>query len=216
MTVTMIDEVSELTEEQFALLERARARTAPTEKAVLFSDLMVRALLAGIKTQTRRVVRNIVNVALQRCPFGQVGDRLWVRECWCQPDPGHPHDVLYRADVDETMLEVERDLRRECGPGSYVPWRPSIHMPRWAARIVLEITEVRLQHLWEMSESDVAAEGVEAYRGDMLLNGEAAIGFVAAPKRFQLIWDGNHHGRPGCLYRDNPLVWAITFRRLKP
>ena len=213
MTTTVIDEISELTEEQFAKLKRAQARTGSKERAMLFADDMVRALIAGTKTQTRRAVANARRVAVQHCRFGVVGDRIWVRECWAQPDPTST-DVVYRADVPEDLLAIEREIRRECGPGAYASWRPSIHMPRWASRLTLEITEVRLQRLWEMSEADVAAEGVESYVGDMQINGEAAQGFVSASHRFKLLWDSNHHGRLGCLWRDNPLVWAITFRRL--
>jgi hypothetical protein len=165
------------------------------ERSILFSAPMVRAILAGTKTQTRRVVhnphRNDGGFVLQnygngwwpyrshdgesgcyldrqkdgdyyseaplRCPYGQPGDRLWVREtfmhepadyCWgaSVSIPCRPAETVYRADHDG-------DTR---GAG----WKPSIHMPRAASRITLEITDVRVERLQDISEADALAEGI--------------------------------------------------------
>lgn len=144
-----------------------------SERGILFSAPMVRALLDGSKTQTRRAikpdpgsninpVRNNLIVwqwatveSRRRCPYGAEGDRLWVREThwWFKDEVDHEtgyfppkltsEDVQYRADCDD---------------GRKV-WRPSIFMPRWASRITLEITEVRVERLQDISRGDAMAEG---------------------------------------------------------
>lgn len=199
-----------------------------TERPILFSAPMVRAILAGQKTQTRRVItglpENPQNV--RRCahyikcdaPYrsGTVslriplrtleGDRLWVRETWCQPDPTQ-RDALYRADCDEGQLEMEREVRREIGPGAYVPWKPSIHMPRWASRITLDATLVRVQRLQEISEADALAEGVDPSEWT---GGPANDAPRAA---FAELWDRINGKRPGCSWEANPWVRAVSFKR---
>ena len=133
---------------------------------------MVRATLEGRKTQTRRVVkpapslkgyRNPQDFKLHpsgalmgasKCPFGPRGDRLWVRETWtlcnCKEGCCPPEDkVAYKA-----------DYLKDCHPYGMDKWHPSIHMPRWASRLLLEITDVRVERLQEISEEDAKAEGV--------------------------------------------------------
>ena len=157
------------------------------ERPVLFNSQMVRAVLRGMKTQTRRVVRgssagDVVakdqigtqpnNVwwlrdvlaepgssRIVRCPLGEPGDRLWVRETWAVP-PGSESrgDVAYRADIPEDAESDERWARRTCTQKA--SWSPSIHMPRWASRIALEVTAVRAERLCRISEADAVAEGV--------------------------------------------------------
>jgi len=179
------------------------------ERPILFSGPMVRAILDGSKTQTRRTFKGTTehkgpyNPAYMEahqqangwgsiCPHGTPGDRLWVRETWahekdgtgCSDDTG----VLYRA----TDLGWDDE-------GTGLRWRPSIFMPRAASRILLEITDVRVQRLQEISEEDARAEGCEPF---------------AYPRdRFQGLWDTIHG--PGS-WHANPWVWAITFRRLEP
>lgn len=208
-------------------------------KPILFNDAMVRAILDGRKTQTRRVVDSIAGMGrvaefqashtpgyawtfrdrrslwndltgsqlLSRCPLGQPGDRLWVREAWGIPQHGMPshardvRDVVYRADGDKEF--------REYG----YRWRPSIHMPRWASRITLAITDVRVQRLQDISEDDAQAEGCEAHSG---CNGcGACMGTdcdESAVDGFRDLWDSI--AKPGTLWRDNPWVWAISFQRV--
>ena len=139
------------------------------ERPILFSASMVRAILDGRKTQTRRIVKPqpdivadgglVVGVSTPEdqkygrlgkalpCPYGKPGERLWVRESWAWYGCEYiPSDVVYRADTESL-------------PGEYGRWRPSIHMPRWASRITLEITEVRVERLQEMNRGDAMEEG---------------------------------------------------------
>jgi AraC-like DNA-binding protein len=172
------------------------------ERPILFNGDMVRAILAGAKTQTRRPVKPQPRVApgfydivsgLPPCPFGQPGDRLWVRETWAshpcggtqRHDPGDGHawgSPIYRATFGA-------GLKPECE--GFTPWRPSIHMPRWACRILLEIVSVRVERVMDISDDDARAEGFEsreaflaAYRAMYKLSPEA-----------------------------NPWVWVVEFKR---
>lgn len=192
------------------------------ERPILFSGPMVRAILAGTKTQTRRVVLQAqppdtfqasAVLGMFRCPYGAPGDRLWVREAFRQ---GYGNaDAHYRADEDE------------CAGG---PWRPSIHMPRYLSRLTLEVTEVRVQRLHEISEEDVRAEGVML---PVTPNGHPAICVSASPRpseflpgklgkdwtladcwrhAYAILWDSLNRKRAP--WSSNPWVWAITFKRL--
>jgi len=148
------------------------------ERPILFSAPMLRALLAGQKTQTRRAWRVQPPPGTQvgwvpgqsTTPYGKSGDRLWVRETWRVGSRPCPHEggvdgLEYRA--DEVLLE-EGDLlplyRPElpddvCLGDFHSGWRPSIHMFRWASRITLEITDVRVERLQDISRGDAMAEG---------------------------------------------------------
>ena len=126
------------------------------------------------------------------CPYGQPGDRLWVRETFAVP-PGSTEqaEAVYRASFD---------------PGD-VTWTPSIHMPRWASRITLTITDVRVQRLQDISEDEAVAEGIDEAIPPMNDHGPAN-----APRwRFARLWNSiNGVGA----WDTNPWVWAITFERL--
>lgn len=146
------------------------------EHPILFSAPMVRAILDGTKTQTRRVVKpqpsffgsmgnpntpfKTLDAGLHcqiRCPYGQPGDRLWVREAhWWFKDEHDPVTGYYppKLTADDVEYRADGDDRRKV-------WRPSIHMPRWASRITLEITGVRVERLQDISEADAKAEGCE-------------------------------------------------------
>lgn len=154
-------------------------QTKPKETPILFSAPMVKAILEGRKTQTRRIIKpqplewietydgklpaklsNDGNDTLEaiECPYGKAGDRLWVRETWAcvtgnmeHPKP-HSSDsilILYRADQGEP----EKLISEIKG------WKPSIHMPRAYSRLTLEITGVRVERLQDISEEDAKAEG---------------------------------------------------------
>lgn len=172
-----------------------------TERPILFSAPMVRALLAGSKTQTRRLVKfqgkdletflGLKNQAAC-CPYGQPGDRLWVRETfsddWCEY--GHP--VQYRADgeLDSDMFDAG------------VKWRPSIHMPRLASRITLEVTGVRVEQLQDISRGEAMAEGCpfpNMSHGD-------------DPRRWYAdLWEQiNGDGS----WEANPWVWVVEFKKI--
>ena len=168
-----------------------------TERGILFSAPMVRALLDGTKTQTRQVVKpQPIEVLAQpgegktpswaivnrppatgvcvnehgnedwlRSPYGQPGDRLWVRETWQHSNwPAGPYDdscdVFYRADYMDDLHGPDGEHSPE---GKYRTWRPSSNMPRSASRILLEIVSVRVERLQDISAADVVAEGVEPH-----------------------------------------------------
>ena len=191
----------------------------------MFSAPMVRALLAGIKTQTRRVVKksefwpaSTVRAAILetrgtamavdayrctygpeiKCPYGMPGDRLWVKEThWRDDEDGA---ILYAANLDDCSV-VDQN-KHETGSPRY-NWKPSIFMPRAASRITLEVTGVRVERLQDISEADAQAEGIRE---------------TAPPLRdFRLeysdLWasingDGSWHM--------NPWVWVIEFKVVKP
>lgn len=152
-----------------------------TERQILFSGPMIRALLAGTKTQTRRVVKpewlrcldpeDDRETVLARCPYGQPGTKLWVREAW-MPDPPNDGTWEYTAWAGERIGQIAAVPARFRHPAfcnyaadwlhGAVRWTPSIHMPRWASRITLEVTGVRVERLGEISESDAWAEGVQS------------------------------------------------------
>lgn len=146
------------------------------ERPILFSGPMVRAILDGRKTQTRRVVKRTSAgyakepgghrrwhlgdpEAVLACPFGQPGDRLWVRETWAALIPGEYTDSPYpmRGMVDLRYRASEPELSAATRGHR---WRPSIHMPRWACRQLLDVVSVRVERLQDISEADAQAEGL--------------------------------------------------------
>ena len=157
-------------------------------RPILFSAPMVRALLDGTKTQTRRVVKpqpelharitalkNVRGGFVDRgerqfaCPYGQPGDRLWVRETWLEDpeDDGSWHYTQHMgckgsplSDIPARFQKPEHCIFRADWNGSDLVWRPSIHMPRWASRILLEIVSVRVERLQAISADDCHAEGI--------------------------------------------------------
>ncbi|PTM61866.1 hypothetical protein [Phreatobacter oligotrophus] len=213
------------------------------ERPILFSGPMVRAILDGRKTQTRRVLKPQPPVGVSRLigpeiyrpvavdrhgdecegepifgvydddgefgtavPF-QPGDRLWVREA------AHygPNRVAYCAD-NERLGPSERV------PG-FGPAKPSIHMPRWASRITLEVTAVRVERLQDMLEVDAIDEGALTIDlpavGPATQAGKPPLG--ASPLvRFRHLWDEINGKRPGCAWANNPWVIAVTFKRHTP
>lgn len=187
-------------------------------RPIIFSAPMVRAILADEKTQTRRVCSgNWLRcldpddeddrwTATLACPYGWPGDRLWVRETLYTSDG----DVFYRADD----LAVDCDDQPETDH-----WKlsgqtiPSIFMPRWASRITLEITDVRVQRLQAISEADAQAEGVTAALFAQLWPSLPLP--PAADHAFAHLWDSINAKR-GFGWDANPWVWAISFRRVQP
>ena len=177
------------------------------ERSILFSAPMVRAILGGRKTQTRRPVKNLgfvpgIGHVLNGsddssewpdfCPHGKTGDRLWVRETFLQDTEG----FIYRADGD-----FEGNAKILGG------WRPSIYMPRWASRILLEVTNVRVERLHDISEEDAIAEGVQItdeYTG-------CADDIDSHAHAYKFLWDSTNGKGSWDL---NPFVWVIEFRRI--
>lgn len=200
---------------------------------MIFNGEMVRAILDGRKTQTRRIMKiqpsdgfhpthngydldlnahwytpgvvdkngylqpakkDVFGVADENegytCPFGAVGDRIWVRETFC-PVPDHEEPagcsaILYAAD----------------GNGPYGKWVPSIHMPRWASRLTLEITGVRVERLRDLSEDDAKSEGITPPSGGVLPGWEYRI-------NFRDLWM-SIYGADN--WETNPWVWVIEFK----
>jgi len=183
---------------------------AVKERGFRIYDHEVRAILAGTKTQTRRVVKDqplpgeptgFLHIS---CPYGQPGDRLWVRETFINGfgvggcidgDVNRPINTIYRAD--------DGPNERTAGP-----WKPSIHMPRWASRITLEITGVRVERLNEISADDCMAEGISLHADHR----NKPEGSMYSPKATYLdLWESLNG--PGS-WSANPWVWVIEFRRL--
>lgn len=195
-----------------------------TDRPILFSGPMVRAILEGRKTQTRRLTnweraveeraltvmaeRFAAGEANARCPYGVPGDRLWVRETWMTDYESDrllkkPQFVRYRATDDRASTD---------GMG----WRPSIFMPRWACRLVLEVTAVRVERLQEIGETDAKAEGVE-FQDDAKEIGrgwyshDRSCLFDTAAIAYRDLWDSLNAKRAP--WASNPWVWVIEFRR---
>lgn len=192
-----------------------------TERPILMSAPMVRATLAGIKTQTRRLVKQTSGVhtieqviatpdslaafVRTRCPYGQLGDRLWVRESGWERPERTPRMMREGADTwprfayaaDDWSDEDRADFKR----WGFKP-RPSIHMPRWASRITLGITAVRVERLQIISEADARLEGVKC-------------GIDCPDHRiaFGRLWEQiNGAGS----WVANPWVWVIEFKLVAP
>jgi hypothetical protein len=204
-----------------------------TQRPILFSAEMVQALLDGRKTQTRRKVKLTADGhaqapskylrwyptdpgALQACRYGQPGDLLWVRETWGavwpadEPVPLRQCEIEYRADLPPGCTDNPGEWPADEGNGPEVPkWRPSIHMPRWASRITLEVKGVRVERLQDISEDDARAEGVKPL--DYAAHHVAA--GCGARIAFEQIW--NSINGPGA-WEANPWVWVVSFERVKP
>ena len=224
----------------------ATADAPVRERPILFSPPMVRALLAGTKTQTRRVVKpqpregehidtcpwvasgwslwgplgssSACRCSEVRCPYGDIGDRLWVRETWAIPPWSDlATDVAFRADLgpddEREARAVQRIVRRIENP-----WRSPIHLPRRFARILLELTSIRVERVQDISEEDAKAEGVTPVTlttESLTWPGGAAAGGggCSARESFAGLWDSLHG--PGAWER-NDWVWVLSFRRIEP
>ncbi len=143
-----------------------------------------------------------------RCPYGAPGDMIWVRETWCRTGLSHVPCAHYRADGEHVVLDDGDGFTAVNKDGSEKsPWRPSIHMPRWASRITLRITDVRVERLQDISEDDARAEG---WPGPFTETGFP----IASPLAwFANVWT-NINGPSA--WDDNPWVWVISFERVKP
>lgn len=196
-----------------------------TERPILFNGEMVRAILDGRKTQTRRPVHKDIASAivgtgenvLYRCPLGQAGDRLWVRETFVQGWDIEPEtDRLMQFDDDGNELPKNTWYRAtdshihwsdEAGWETNTPWKPSIHMPRSASRITLEIIDVRIEPVQEIIEDDALAEGCEVSNYPY----NASCGETKwATDHFEELWNSIYKN-----WDQNPWVWVIEFRRIE-
>jgi hypothetical protein len=182
-------------------------------RPILFSGAMVRALLDGRKTQTRRVVKPQPVVTDEEaavlpqawedgfipipCPHGKPGDLLWVRESFAVPfrhDPGttgRAGGAIYRADAG---------IDHQWSADTKKTWTPSIHMDRWASRLTLEITGVRVERLQQISEADAVAEGCR---------GQIDGGLICPSEQYGELWS-SINGQDS--WDANPWVWVIEFK----
>lgn len=139
-----------------------------------------------------------------RCPYGQQGSRLWVRETWRESGAMQRGDGAIPREhpgIGEVIYAADR--------GTTGPWRPSIYMPRWASRITLEVTDVRVERVQQISESDARAEGAPLGR----ILGYGVVGEKSHREGFIDLWDGIN-ARRGLGWEENPWVWAVGFRRV--
>jgi len=189
------------------------------ERPILFSAPMVRAILDGSKTQTRRVVKDAQPAGIGLCHWSKTG---WAHlrlsgGCSCQPvrcPYGIPGNQLWVRETFNGNAEVGYACRATEPDMNGCPWRPSIFMPRAASRILLRITDVRVQRLQEISNEDARAEGISD--GGCLSCGNSEPCGCNDPQPdprdgFSWLWQ-SIHGSDG--WHANPWVWVITFRRI--
>lgn len=215
------------------------------ERPILFSAPMVRAILEGRKTVTRRAVKpqpevrmvdmigpmltfknkrgghwlypNAKAQIIADCPYGNPGDRLWVRETWyCDHFEVQKGPYLQPADMHDL------DQSREDGELVYAAdglapyeqeqptWKPSIHMPRWASRILLEITGVHVERLQDISRADIRAEGLQC--PPELASDDISPNYRDwYPAAWRELWEST-----GGDWEANPWVWVVEFKRVTP
>ena len=208
------------------------------ERPILFSGPMVRAILEGRKTQTRRVVNSPDPLCCDPRPIRsdyEVGMRLWVREPWGIDSLGgmsgpneysHDYEVRYRADGFRQSFSIDgprgvTDPYMRYFDTQRGEWRPSIHMPRWASRITLEVVKVRVERVQKISEEDARAEGVPKLDGWPKNNRQLEALLIADREgklgthkgAFEVLWDSINAKR-GYGWDANPWVWVIEFRRI--
>jgi hypothetical protein len=208
------------------------------ERGILFSGPMVRAILDGRKTQTRRVVQNVPDAAVDITHnnardvwfwvgehshlegeiinrYGKPGDRLWVRETWGVTAKVSTDCWMYGPynDIDKDFIGYRAD-----DPEPYWHWKPSIHMPRRFSRITLEITDVRVERLQRISGEDIDAEGVlscdewQDYLANYESQQSAETRLETPHEYWARRWDrinGKKHP-----WNSNPWVWVISFRQV--
>ena len=213
------------------------------EKGLIFNSEMVRAILDGRKTQTRRPIKwkqtRFTEIGEREdgskwpwsedaehacdfwhpCPFGAVGDRIWVRETWSSDFANYyPNDRVWYAADNNRQLDIDMvdGVRGIYSPESdvHVPfrWHPSIHMPRWASRILLEITDVRVERLNAISQADAIAEGAPPSHPSIDCVSQE-YGFPD----FSRSWFGQtwQHIYGEESWDANPWVWVIKFKRIE-
>jgi hypothetical protein len=186
------------------------AQTPPSEireRPILFSGPMVKAILEGRKTQTRRVVKSPDPLCFDPRPIRQdyeVGMRLWVRETWMPDGADVRFEMMKRGEIPWAV----RYAASEPALGKMFKWHPSIFMPRPACRIILEVTDVRVERINDCSEEDAKAEGAP------ILGHPLVFGLKPTYRGgFATRWDALN-GKRGYGWEKNPWVWVIGFKRI--
>ncbi len=219
--------------------------TTRNEKPMLFRAPLVRAILDGHKTVTRRVVKapipsnalrirayrnrignqvfgpvigqseklgEITELSGIKCPYGQPGERIWVRETWycdhfevMRGPYLKPNDLDVGEAINDGTLVYAADGLTPYEADQPI-WKPSIHMPRWASRILLEITDVRVERLHAITNEQCVAEGARGGHGSI----PGYIYNATAQEHFRYIWEST-----GGDYFANPWVWVIEFKQVK-
>jgi hypothetical protein len=206
------------------------------ERPILFNGAMVRAILDGSKTQTRRIMKpqpetvdgrsikawdghpaallNLLNQNGRKCPYGQPGDRLWVRETWqAWRKTSYEYDEWEVCDVPPSQIideYGESSIEYQATSKSMGPWRPSIHMPRWASRIDCLVKAVRVERLQDISNADALAEGVSVHPE---FHDEPRTSMYSPAAAFQDLWSATYSAGS---WEANPWVWIVSFERVKP
>jgi len=216
-------------------------------RPMLFSGPMVRAILSGRKTQTRRVVKPQPDKTLDGEPYWSVGgfrlsplaqkplepvyawgSTIWVRETWATATSDNGPCICYQADCNRHYLvddaypvEYERypnagtdawcNWASDLEAGTEGRWKPSIHMPRWASRITLEVTGVRVERLQEITEEDAKAEGVGASEAAEMPDGKPCYSLP-----FQMLWSCMYGTDTPRSWDANPWVWVVEFKVTEP
>ncbi len=215
------------------------------EKPIIFSADMVKTILDGKKTMTRRLVkfkdfttdgitplhielvegryclfneRNGWLIGYPKCPYGKIGDRLWVRETWIEGyddpliesegDDENAVSIIYKADGKEEYRTCSAETAENWGNFSadseMVGFKSPIHMPRWASRLLLEITDIRIERLQDITEADAIKEGL----------GSGILRDCKVPK-FSSLWDSLYQDDEPKQWKNNPWVWVIEFKKVK-
>lgn len=212
------------------------------ERPILFNGAMVRAILEGRKTVTRRACKpqpsaNAHTTSAEgkpmsawwetgkdvnRCPYGQPGERLWVRETWSvellagyAQEGGYysEYELRYRANDGEREISVapgEPDPWLQLYDSQLGDWRPSIHMPRAACRILLEITDVRVERLQDITYEQAAAEGIHRHNRMWSATDEGGACHKYPEPAFRDLWLST-----GGDWDANPWVWVVEFKRIE-
>ena len=218
------------------------------EKPILFSGPMVKAILEGRKTQTRRVVSDQSSVTdicgggveptvwwpdTGRCPYGGCGEYMWVRETWMLYDKHESRHYLQDHKIPDSPNGLmpgsegywKRRIRyaateKNPDPVNTWKWRPGIHMPRWASRITLAITDVRVELLNDISEADARSEGIQVL--PLQSEDDPSAWWQSSPgvnqertarASFRGLW--NFINRKKNPWESNPWVWVVSFERVK-
>ncbi len=219
------------------------------ERPIIFNTEMVKAILDGRKSQTRRILKvpkngrikpgtvvhsnGVISICFDqsgcaewktlKCPYGKIGDRLWVRETFClgeivgaDTSDGYPEDIyVSQCPEENSTIPKEYCLRHDIGIEDVI-WKPSIFMFRKDSRIALEVTDIRVEKINQITDLDAIAEGIEWDDAcpEGVSNGYCPGAFDRPSESFAYLWDFINAKRNGCSWIDNPWVWVIEFKEV--